>query len=155
MILRPQADLIVLLGAIRSDNCDDPFEYPCGAKAISNNLGLLLANEQMHNEATESLFSTNYFATLVDLSTPARFWNCNRDRAHGCSSNCKTPDFPCLVLPRHMKHIKHLVICIKASDRAFPWCTAYVPEMKGIIEKLEHIVKTLLLLDVKLKSLEV
>lgn len=54
-----------------------------------------------------------------------------------------------------MKHIKYLVICIKASDRAFRWCAVYVPEMEEIIEKLEHIVKPLLLLNVKLKPFEV
>ncbi|QDS77257.1 hypothetical protein FKW77_003599 [Venturia effusa] len=142
-------------GATCSENPDLDALHPCGGKAISDNLGLLLANRQIHNEATEVFFSTNYFATLVELCTPARFWNCNRDSAHGYSSDCNTPEFPCLIPPRHMKHIKHLVICIKVSDHVLPWCGAYAPEMEMFVEKLEHIVKTLLLVDIKLKTLEI
>jgi hypothetical protein len=113
-------------------------------------MGLLLANKQLHMEASEILYSKNTFAILIDTEGPRgrTFWNCG-------PVTYDAPKSPCLVPPRNIGLIKHVMIAIKANEEIHPWGSHYKKELVKLRNRVKDIVTILLKHNVKLKTLEV
>ncbi|QDS74524.1 hypothetical protein FKW77_007432 [Venturia effusa] len=132
-------------------NCQacDPSSRPAGGEAISNNLGLLLANRQIHAEASKVLYSRNTFGILIDAAHLDRtFWNCGLP-------DCHSPDRPCLLAPRNLAQIKHLVIVMKGSKTSMVLCGESYAEMTALRAALQKVVTVLRESNVRLKTLDI
>ncbi|SMQ48237.1 unnamed protein product [Zymoseptoria tritici ST99CH_3D7] len=86
--------------------CLDLTQPNKGAKSISENLGILLANKQIWDEATDTLFGKNMFGAVPQEERVDAFWRCSID----CKDVPKAR--PCQVRPETAIKIKHLFIIV-------------------------------------------
>ncbi|TKA56315.1 hypothetical protein B0A55_12479 [Friedmanniomyces simplex] len=113
---------------------------------IVDAMGLVLANKQIHAEASSILFGKNTFFILPEWERVHSFWRCDR-------SDCEPRGKPCYIMLHNLTQIKHLSIVINnARQLSDPMLRV---EAAKLLANIKNVVDCFQLAGNKLKTLKI